>query len=61
MKYWGIDVLSKLTSQLGFPVEMDMVIKMKEQPNYARDKVRMAVGISLKEKVMYVEDLGRVI
>lgn len=39
MKYCGGDVLSKLASQLGRPVEIDMVTKMTDQPNYASVKV----------------------
>lgn len=61
MQYWGNDTLSKLVSQLGRLVEMDMVTKLKEQPNFAMVKVRMVVGISLQEQVSYVDDNDRVI
>lgn len=47
MQYWRNDTLSKLASQLRHPVEIDMVTKLKDQPNFARVKIRMAVGISI--------------
>lgn len=61
MKYWGRDSLSKLASQLGRPVEMDLVTKQKEQANFARVRVRMRIGISLQEQVTYLDDADRVI
>lgn len=36
MQFWGSETLSKLASQLGTPVEMDMVTRQREQTSYAR-------------------------
>lgn len=59
--YWGSDALSKITGQLGEPLEMDMLTKMKEQPNFARVKVRMRITTVLQDSVKYVDEADRVI
>lgn len=61
MKFWSGEVLSKLASQISTPIEMDQMTKLKDQSNFARVKVRLAVGISLQEKVLYVDDSDKLI
>lgn len=43
MKYWNTKVLSKLASQLGFPLEMDTLTKQRKWGAFARMLIQMGL------------------
>lgn len=54
--YWGNASLSKIASQIEAPVEMDSLTKSKDQPNFARVKVRMRITTCLQDTVKYADE-----
>lgn len=54
LKYWVLEALSKLASQLGIPRFADIVTSIRDRNQFARVQVKVEIRDTLKEKVWYI-------
>lgn len=59
LKYWGEENLCRLASQLGIPLQIDMLTRQRDRGQFARMQVQMAITEKLQESVMYEDEHGR--
>lgn len=60
LKFWGAENLCRLASQLGKPLEIDLLTLKRDRAQFARVQILMEITEELVEMVKYFDEEGRI-